>query len=338
MFDETLRTLKAFESGQQVQIPIQVDDDGYFDRRCPDSECESDFKVLLNDWKAKVPDEAARCPFCGRSAEPSDFNTPEQTDYLKQQAIAAIMGQLGPALQSDAAQFNRRPQGGFITMRLEYKAPRVAIPVPPEAEKAMTLRVECKQCGCHFAVIGAGYFCPACGHNSADVTFEQAIAAARNAVASLSAIKAALPDRDAAAQVAKNLIEGTFCALVTAFQRYAEAEYPHLPAPTTTPRRNAFQSLSEGSALWHQAGGREYSAILSGGEFAQLTRYFQQRHLLQHREGIVDQDYIARSGDTTYAVGQRLVMREQAVVELADLLAKLTAGLRQDVAGKTGRT
>lgn len=55
---------------------------------------------------------------------------------------------------------------------------------------------------------------------------------------------------------------------------------------------------------------------------------FQRRHVLSHRQGLVDQTYIDRSGDTTYAVGQRLVVRDADVLELADLLGKLAAGLK----------
>jgi plasmid maintenance system antidote protein VapI len=60
-----------------------------------------------------------------------------------------------------------------------------------------------------------------------------------------------------------------------------------------------------------------------------LTRRFQQRHLLAHTGGIVDQDYITRSGDSSYAVGQRIVVRENAVRELLTILRKLTDGMSQ---------
>jgi len=42
--------------------------------------------------------------------------------------------------------------------------------------------------------------------------------------------------------------------------------------------------------------------------------------VLGHKQGIVDQPYIDRSGDTNYAVGQRLVIREQDVLELVDVV------------------
>jgi len=46
----------------------------------------------------------------------------------------------------------------------------------------------------------------------------------------------------------------------------------------------------------------------------------------------VDADYIARSGDTTFQLGQRLVLRKAAVAECLDLVEKLTLGLANDAA------
>jgi hypothetical protein len=62
---------------------------------------------------------------------------------------------------------------------------------------------------------------------------------------------------------------------------------------------------------------------------ADLLRFFQQRHLLAHCEGIVDQDYINKSGDQTYAIGQRLVVREVAVSRAIDLVSQLIKELRR---------
>lgn len=57
-------------------------------------------------------------------------------------------------------------------------------------------------------------------------------------------------------------------------------------------------------------------------------RYFQQRHLLAHRKGLIDEDYLSRSGDTAYRVGQRLVIREAAARECVALVRKLGAALQ----------
>jgi len=330
MFDGIMRELRALERGVQVSVPITLNDDGYLDRRCPWAECEFEFKVLFDDWSARV-DDVAHCPFCGHMSEAPNFNTPDQSEYLERAAMAELQHRFDRGFRSSAREFNRHSRGGFITMRMDVRTPPRTIALSPTAQEAMTLRITCEACGCRFAVIGAGYFCPACGHNSAGQTFDQSLATARAMIARLPEIRAAVGDRDAAAQVSRGIVESGVATLVTAFQRVVEVSFPRLPGAIATPRRNAFQNLQEGSQLWSTAGGRAYATILASGELTELQRLFQQRHLLAHRQGLVDQDYIARSGDTTYAVGQRLVIREQAVLRLVTLLEKLVAGLRADL-------
>src|SRR5687768_14120166 len=94
------------------------------------------------------------------------------------------------------------------------------------------------------------------------------------------------------------------------------------------PRMNVFQNLAAGEQLWTGAGGTAYTAILDAGEMAELRRLFQQRHLLQHQQGIVDARYLTHSGDTTYVIGQRLVVRAASVLRLAELLETLVQELR----------
>lgn len=315
-----------------LSVPIELDDHGYWDRRCPSDECGFSFKIHYEDFQEKVPDEGARCPFCGHAAGAYDFNTPEQAAYLEQVAVAQVLGTLTEQLREIAARFNRgQPRSGFITMRMDVSAPERTVSLPPRAAEAMTLRIACQACECRFSVIGAAYFCPACGHNSAPATFAQSLAAARNALAALPQITAAVADPDASAQVRRGIIEANLGTLVMAFQRWAEAEYPHLPAAAPKIRRNAFQSLDEGSTLWEAAGGTAYGRILAATELDDLRRLFQQRHLIAHRDGLVDQDYLDRSGDTTYRVGQRVVIREAAILRLAELLERLVAGLCRDL-------
>jgi hypothetical protein len=109
----------------------------------------------------------------------------------------------------------------------------------------------------------------------------------------------------------------------------AEALITRPPAPPKA-RRNVFQNLSEGGAVWKTAFGHGYEAHLSGAQLNRLNRYFQQRHLLAHREVLVDADYIAKTGDQTYREGQRLVIREAAARQCLALVEKLAEGLAKD--------
>lgn len=99
-------------------------------------------------------------------------------------------------------------------------------------------------------------------------------------------------------------------------------------------RRNAFQNLGEGSELWFSAVGKRYSDYLDAAEMNSLSRAFQQRHLLAHTQGLIDLDYITRSGDTAYRLGQRLVLRQSAVRGAVALIEKLASGMAADINAK----
>jgi hypothetical protein len=337
MLDELQRTLRKLERGTTITVSMPLDTDGYLDRRCPWSECQFLFKVLVEDWNTKVANELAYCPFCGHSAPAKEFVTPTQRQYLRDVVIGRLRRELGSAIRADAQTFNalNRPMdAGLISlsMRMDVSTPAVTMALPPKVLDAMTLRLICEACQCQSSVIGAAFFCPACGHNSADQTFSQSIASARASIGSLAVISAAILDRDAAAQTARMLTEGTLGSLVTAFQRFVEVLYPRLPkAATATPRRNAFQSLDEGSRLWETAGGRSYEKIVDAPPMTLLRRMFQQRHLLAHQEGMVDQEYVSRSGDLTYKIGQRLVVHGDTVLAFTDRLEELASGMKADV-------
>jgi hypothetical protein len=336
MFDELMRELRRLETRQQIRVSIPSDDEGYLDRECPSADCLFAFKIHQDDWRDKVRDEEVFCPFCGHTAGSGEWLTQEQLAHAKQAAIAHIKGRIGTAMKRDAKTWNRRqPRNSFIRVTMDVKNRPQPVLVPTAAAEAMRLKIACPACASRYAVTGAAFFCPSCGYNSAELMFSQAIAAIRNALDALGVIRAAIPDRDTAETTVRLVIENGLQNAVTAFQRYAEALYARHPSAPAA-RRNVFQNLSEGSGLWHAAFGKEYSDHLDSGELAVLTRLFQQRHLLAHRQGLVDESYIARSGDTSYRVGQRVVIREMAVREGLVLIEKLAASMADDARRTTG--
>ena len=315
-----------------ISVSVPLDDDGFYDRRCPSAECSQPFKVCFEDWKEKVSDEIAYCPFCRHQATAPEYNTEDQSQYFRDVAIAEVQRQVGQMLSGMARTFNRRqPRQSLLSLPMDVTTAPVPIPHLPAVEEPLTLRISCEVCGCRTAVIGAGFFCPACGHNSADNMFDQALIKCRAAIAALPLISQALSDRDQLTQVAQVLIENQIANLVTAFSRFAEASYPKLPHPTGTPRRNVFQNLIAGNDLWVQAGGTRFADRLNDQEFQEIRVNFQKRHLLEHQQGIVDQDYLDKSGDTAYALGQRIIVREESIIRFADLLEKLVRSLRNDL-------
>lgn len=325
MFDDLIRRLKELEQPQLAPIQMQLDGDGYFDRRCPAPECGAAYKVLFEDWKEKVPDEIAWCPICGEDAEPSDYNTPEQVEQIRATAVRHVQGQLG-----DAMRRARKPteHHGFISMTWSYKPGAPVIVVPAEAAPAMTQRSTCEKCGCRYASVGAAFFCPACGHNSARTTFAGALATVRASVELAEKMPTLIGDRDLAADAARQMNENSLVRVWASFQRFAEATYNATPAAATTPaRRNAFQNLEASDRLWPGAIGKTYADLLTPEEHRDLVRLVQARHVLSHRDALVDADYVVKSGDPRYKVGQRLVITAADVRRLADISEKLAGAL-----------
>jgi len=332
MFEELLRTIKRFEEPQMMQVSVtwKSDADGYIDRECPNEKCLFPFKVHEDDWRDKVRDEEVFCPFCGHVAPSDSWLTKEQLEHVKQAAVSKLKGRVGDAMERDARNWNRRQrQGSFLTMTLSAKKGPQEILLPAEAADPMRLKMECPSCGCKYSAIGSAYFCPACGHNSADLVFEQSLDKVCAALDILPLIRKTT-DPDTAENTVRMLLENGLQQSVTAFQRFAEALWTHLP-DTPKPRRNVFQNLEEGSELWKTGIGKTYLNYLSSTELETLNRYFQQRHLLAHCEGFVDNAYLSKTNDTAYRLGQHLVIHETAVRECVSLIKKLGLGLRQDV-------
>lgn len=99
MFDDAF-DLDDLEGGVQIPISIPLDDDGYFDRLCPNDECCHEFKVLFDDWRDKVPDDAAYCPVCGKQSEPTTYNTPDLDRYIQDVGMAYMSGALDKTMKN----------------------------------------------------------------------------------------------------------------------------------------------------------------------------------------------------------------------------------------------
>lgn len=339
MFDKLIKTLESLD-GMEISVPVtaEPDADGYIDRQCPATECEFLFKVQEGDWRDVVRDEAVWCPFCGHEGPSDQWWTHEQLEKAKEAAFAEIGQRINDVMRSDAARWNRRqPRNAFISMTMKVDARPRQIVLPAAATDPMQLKITCPECSCRYEVIGSAYFCPACGHNAADHVFGQSLATIRATLDNLPAIAAGLQDRDTAQNTVRLLTEDSLQRTVTAFQRYAEALFAKHPNPPKA-RRNVFQNLSEGSALWLTAFGTGYDAHLDDRQVGTLNRYFQQRHLLAHREGLVDADYITKTGDQGYKEGQRLVIREAAVRECLELVKTLAEGLAADTCSSRTET
>ena len=95
--------------GNQINVPLHVDEDGYFGRECPVKECLGYFKVTLGTG-IKGP-ASYHCPYCGHSGEHETFYTQEQIDYAITKGLRSFVS------------FNRWNSERFREVRQSFRAP-----------------------------------------------------------------------------------------------------------------------------------------------------------------------------------------------------------------------
>ena len=305
MFKRTQNLLKQYQKPIPFHMPILPDNDGYYDKECPNPECLSKFKVNAEDWKNLFSDDEVHCPFCGYVSPANTWWTTEQVEEAKRQAIEQVRAQIGQALQADVRAFNHsQPKNSLVKFSMKFKGNTRFVCLPAQALEEMTQKIQCDNC--------------------AELTFRNTIEKVRGKIKNLEMIRQAIEpiSKDEAARTCTSLLESSIPDLVVAFQRLCECVYPQL-APAKPLKKNVFQRLADGSDLWKELVGKGYSDWITEEQYSKLKKCFQQRHLLQHQDGIIDQEYITKSGDTLYTMGQHLIVKTTDVDEYADIVEKL---------------
>lgn len=326
MFGDLVKKLDSLKS---VSVPLECDEKGYIDKQCPSKDCEFLFKVHAEDWTNIFKDEAVWCPMCRHEAPAKQWYTIAQVEHAKEQALNVLKGEIHNALVSGAEKFNRRqPKNGFVTISMKVQGGKVQTSVvPAKAAEEMQLEIECDTCNSRFAVIGNGFFCPACGDNSVTRNYSDALKKIRVKRDSLGIIRQAITEstgKDEAETMCRSLLETCISDGVVAFQKFCEGLYVDFGEPPF----NAFQRLDQGSKLWEETIGHGYRDWLGLDELNRLKILYQKRHILAHNDGVVDAQYLKKSGDGTYKEGQRIVVSERDIDELLLCLDKLGSALK----------
>lgn len=327
MFGGTIQALEDIGKIGTISVPIQDNEEDYFDRECPSEDCLFQFKILSEDWKNKVSDEVVHCPNCGHVADSGKWWTKEQIEHAKQAALAQLKSKISGALRNDAKNWNRKqPRNNFVSITLKVDSVTQQVSLPSAVIDPMRLKITCPKCDCHYAVIGAAYFCPACGHNSAEQQFRLSLNGISQSLNALDEVRSAISDKDVLGNTIRMIVENSLQNAVTAFQRCVESKYFEIDS-TTKIRRNVFQNLADGSQIWIDAIGKGYDALINADELSILKTAFQQRHLLAHTQGIIDEDYLTKTNDRRYNVGQRIVIKADEVLVTVELIEKLVEAI-----------
>ena len=313
----------------EIPITIHSDEKGYFDRECPNENCLYTFKINMQDWKEKVSDDEVHCPMCGHIDTADKWWTQEQLESMQEIAASYAMSMITKELDKAFGKLARSTRNNKF-LKITYKpSKKITFQNNPigQSEEWET-DITCEKCGTRYSVIGSAYFCPCCGHNSAAGAFNESTDSIEKMLKSLPEMKQLLTEsygRDKAETMCRGLLESSLGDIVSAFQKFASCHYDTLTGEIS--RVNDFQIVEKGSQLFKDAAGKGYEEWLSDQELHDMNMLFQRRHLIEHNNGMVDQKYVDKSGDHSYVIGQRLVVKENDAYALLAIIKKLAKGL-----------
>jgi hypothetical protein len=290
--------------GKQFSIPIAPDDDGYLGRECPVEHCLGYFKITPGTGvKGPAP---CYCPYCGHKGESNTFFTQEQIEYAK----SIVLRQVADAIHRDlkSLEFEHKPQGFFgigLSLKVQRSAP---LPIRYYREKELETAITCDSCTLRYAIYGVFGWCPDCGvHNSLQILIKN-LELSRKELALAAA---------AEADLANHLIGDALENAVSAFDGFGR----ELCQSGSIEVR--FQNLTAARRKVQDAFNFDFADTVRPDEWDAACRAFQKRHLLAHRMGVIDDDYIQKANDPGAILGRRIALIQEEVEAAIMIVAAL---------------
>lgn len=327
MNDEIFDELKDF-LGEQLEIyfqeqpkeyPFEIlpDEENYIDRKCP--KCKYKFKIFNNDLTDK---KNIFCPHCRFEDSKHKWYTDEQKAYNERKILNSILEKTNIKLQQLSENFSLLKS---INYSLNLTAKSESFPKVSESTLKIQRKSECSNCGAHYAVIGFKFFCPICGYNDIIKYFDETLKLNHRLIQDINFLLNAIENPDVYEELKYNLLVDIFKNLITAFETFAKHIYEKIANKKA--EKNAFQNIKRGNELWESETGKKYEDYLDVNDIELLNIYFQRRHIFTHNAGIVDEMYIKNSKDSTYSIGERLLINTNDVLECGYLIQELAIGM-----------
>lgn len=312
----------------KITIPLIPDEKGYIDRKCPNENCNFIFKVKEQDCKKLT---SIFCPLCGHhDSNINNWITDEQyqqaVEHAKNYAMNYVQEEFNKMFSS-LARSSQNNKYCKITYKPGKKISYTNNPI--EQREQWTLDITCEKCNTSYSVIGSAYFCPNCGYNNVLNSFENSMMTIDNMLNSqeeMYSVFSKIYDNDKATIMCQKLLESSLGDIVSAFQYFAY-ELFKTKMLLVKFQPNDFQKVDVGDQLFNKNYGIQYTNYITVSEKEKMNKYFNQRHVIEHLNGIVDEKYISNSQDTNYKIGQRLVIKTKDVKELLKIINKLCSGL-----------
>jgi hypothetical protein len=296
-----------------MRINIPTDPSGYLARECP--KCEGTFKVMPGTGLAAI--DQCYCAYCGHKGANDTFWTKAQIEYARSIVANTFMTEALQTLKRH--EFNIKPKGAFgIGFRLTVTGSPT--PIRIYVEPSLETELVCDTCTLKYAIYGVFAFCPDCGaHNSLLILYKNF-----DFVRKLLTF-AETTDADTRERLTQDALENaisTFDGFGREVCRFL-AEKKNIPTASNI----SFQNLASA----HDALSRHFSVDirtgLSDDEWLFLVTAFQKRHLIAHKMGVIDQEYLDVTKDRSAVVGRKVSVTGAEVQQACELLGRIGTAL-----------
>jgi hypothetical protein len=288
------------EYGMRLSIPL--DSEGMMGRECPSPQCvPAYFKVKPGIGKTEEQ-EFAYCPYCRTSADPGEFLTKAQENYVANVVENEVMQGLDRMAKKALGigpSGKRTIGGGPVSMEISYKSGAKRIVSRP-VELELRRDLECPSCGLAHAVFGLAVWCPNCGNDIFLIHLEQEFSVVLRMLSVVDDRRKSLGVRVAARDVENALedVVSIFEAVLKVMTRRklneagrSSEDINHVMERVV---RNRYQNPSLAGDTFRDAVGAELFEGIDPHEIELLQGTFEKRHPITHNLGVVDRKYLER--------------------------------------------
>jgi hypothetical protein len=297
----------------KIPVPLVLDSAGYLGRECPKQDCKKYFKVLPGTGLKET--EHCICPYCGHMDANENFFTEDQVKRLNSAAMNAAHDLI--LREFKKMEFDMKPREGFgigLSFKVNDMAP---IPLHVYSEKDLETYITCGNCTLKYAVYGLFAYCPDCGEpNTLQIFFEN-IKIIHRAIENSKSVDPKL---------AQNLIENAFEDCESTFDAFGRELCNVHRLKSNIPEKIHklnFQNLDSAKENFKNHFNTDLDSGVSSEEWKIARISFLKRHLLAHKFGIIDEDYIRRSGDIQAIPGRKVSVTSDDTITLIPIIEKL---------------
>jgi DNA-directed RNA polymerase subunit RPC12/RpoP len=247
-----------------------------------------------------------RCPYCSHKGGIVDFLTANQLQFITNTRVAMLT-----AL--------REERDVVIDLdKLADKLPKNRPSWVYKEQQQQNLYV-CERCKTRYDILGEYGSCPRCGKRNALKVVAQHLDALEKQLADADARLKERQERSAEWEKLLQRAVADFEAFGRDMQK-ALQEFPATPKRKKEIGNLTFQAIIKTNDNLIEWFGIDFFEGLPAEDWAFLHKMFHRRHLLTHRGGRVDEEYLAKTKDTSVLLHQKIAVHSNEMRRVISLL------------------